>query len=84
VLPTFIQTLVYQAHLGDKTPALGGFVMRAGKGKEAKTFVLDPRRTVKLLEAARLLVPKVVAGAAEKQTRLYDEPNVDIGRFFQA
>jgi 3-hydroxyacyl-CoA dehydrogenase len=178
VLPTYMQKLIDKGHLGDKTPALGGFVMRAGKGKEAKTFVLDPRRgeyapaapaalpevaakmkrlhrvgryreafdvfataegadatllrkvilgyvsyglgrvgevveapadvdrimgygfnwappsvlvdvigarrTVQLLEAAKLPVPRVVAAAADKQTQLYNEPNVDIGRFFQA
>jgi hypothetical protein len=46
--------------------------------------VIGARRTVKLLEAAKLAVPRVVADAAERQVALYDEPNVDIGRFFQA
>jgi len=178
VLPTYMQKLVDKGHLGDKTPTLGGFVMRSGKGKDARAFVLEPRRgeyvaaakaavpdvaaqmkrlhrvgryreafdvfataegadatllrkvilgyvsyglgrvgevvekpadvdrimgfgfnwappsvlvdvigarrTVKLLEAAKLAVPRVVVAAAEQQHPLYDEPNVDIGRFFQA
>ena len=178
VMPTYMQRLVDKGHLGDKTPERGGFVMRTGKGKETKAFVLDPRRgeyaaatpvtipevaakmtrlhrvgryreafdvfaeadgadatllrkvilgyvsyglgrvgevvekpadvdrimgfgfnwappsvlvdvigakrTVKLLEAAKLPVPRVVTAAAEQNQKLYDEPNVDIGRFFQA
>lgn len=178
VLPAYMARLIDQGHLGDKTPALGGFVKRTGKGKDAQLAVLDPRRgeyapaagiavpeiaakmkrlhrvgryseafdvfaeatgpdatlmrrvilgyvsyglgrvgevverpadvdrimgfgfnwappsvlvdvigarrSVKLLEAAKLPVPRVVAAAAEKHHRLYDEPNVDIGRFFQA
>jgi 3-hydroxyacyl-CoA dehydrogenase len=177
VMPAYMNKLVAAGHLGDKTPALGGFVKRAGKGKDAQVAVLDPRRgdytgapaaipdiaarmkrlhrvgryreafdvfaeatgpdatlmrkvilgyvsyglgrvgdvveraadvdrimgfgfnwappsvlvdvigarrAVKLIEAAKLPVPKVVAEAAEKNANLFDEPHVDIGRFFQA
>jgi 3-hydroxyacyl-CoA dehydrogenase len=177
VMPAYMNKLVAAGHLGDKTPALGGFVKRTGKGKDAQIAVLDPkradysgapsaipdiaarmkrlhrvgryreafdvfaeatgpdatlmrkvilgyvsyglgrvgdvveraadvdrimgfgfnwappsvlvdvigaRRAVKLIEAAKLPVPKVVAEAAEKNANLFDEPHVDIGRFFQA
>jgi 3-hydroxyacyl-CoA dehydrogenase len=42
------------------------------------------RRSVKLLEAAKLPVPKVLAVAAERNQNLYDPAHGDIGRFFHA
>jgi 3-hydroxyacyl-CoA dehydrogenase len=45
--------------------------------------VIGAARTVKLLEAAKLAVPRVVAEVASKGGRLFDETKVDIGRFFQ-
>jgi 3-hydroxyacyl-CoA dehydrogenase len=44
--------------------------------------VIGARRTVKLLEAARLPVPRVVVDAAERNQRLFDATHVDVGRFF--
>jgi 3-hydroxyacyl-CoA dehydrogenase len=44
--------------------------------------LIGARRTVKLLEAARLPVPRVVVDAAERNQRLFDAPHVDVGRFF--
>jgi 3-hydroxyacyl-CoA dehydrogenase len=46
--------------------------------------LLGARRAVKLMEQARLPVPRVVIDAAERNQRLYDTPHVDIGRFFHA
>jgi hypothetical protein len=46
--------------------------------------LIGARRTVALLEAAKLPVPRVLVGAAEKQQKLFDAPAVDIGRFFHA
>lgn len=45
--------------------------------------VIGARRTIALLEAVHLPVPRVVADAADRGTRLFDEPGVDVGRFFQ-
>jgi 3-hydroxyacyl-CoA dehydrogenase len=45
---------------------------------------IGARRTVALLEKARLVVPRVVIEAAEKSIHLFDEPEVDRGRFFFA
>ena len=45
---------------------------------------IGARRTVQLLERAKLAVPKVVVEAAEKNLHLFDEPEVDRGRFFFA
>jgi 3-hydroxyacyl-CoA dehydrogenase len=45
---------------------------------------IGARRTVTLLEKARLPVPRVVIEAAEKSIHLFDEPEVDRGRFFFA
>jgi len=45
---------------------------------------LGARRTVALLDAAGLRIPRVVIDAAEHKTRLFNEPNVDSGRFFFA
>ena len=45
--------------------------------------VIGARRTVGLLEAQHLPVPRVVAAAADSGARLFDEPKVDVGRFFQ-
>ncbi|MGZ3442483.1 MAG: hypothetical protein ACXVDD_23340, partial [Polyangia bacterium] len=44
--------------------------------------LVGARRTVKLLEAARLPVPRPLVDAAERNQRLFDAPHVDIGRFF--
>jgi 3-hydroxyacyl-CoA dehydrogenase len=46
--------------------------------------VIGARRTVALLEAAKIPVPRVVVEAAETQSKLFTEPHVDIGRFFFA
>jgi len=46
--------------------------------------LIGARRMVGLLEAAKLRVPPVIAEAAERRLSLYQEPNVDIGRFFAA
>jgi 3-hydroxyacyl-CoA dehydrogenase len=40
-------------------------------------------RAVRLLEAAHLPVPRVVAEAAASGARLFEDPTVDVGRFFQ-
>jgi len=48
------------------------------------TDVIGARRTVALLEAAKLQVPRVLAEAAEKNQRLFDAAHVDPGRFFYA
>lgn len=45
--------------------------------------LIGARRTITLLEAARLPVPRVVAEVASSGARLFDEPTVDVGRFFQ-
>jgi 3-hydroxyacyl-CoA dehydrogenase len=45
---------------------------------------IGARRTVGLLERAKLAVPRVVIEAAEKNLNLFDEPEVDRGRFFVA
>lgn len=45
---------------------------------------IGARRTAALLEKARLPVPRVVIEAAEKSLHLFDEPEVDRGRFFFA
>ena len=44
--------------------------------------LIGARRTVALLEAARLQVPRALIGAAERNLRLYDAAHGDIGRFF--
>ena len=45
---------------------------------------IGARRTIGLLEQAKLAVPRVVVDAAEKSVHLFDEPSVDSGRFFVA
>jgi 3-hydroxyacyl-CoA dehydrogenase len=45
---------------------------------------IGARRTITLLEQAKLAVPRVVVEAAEKNTPLFNEPEVDRGRFFFA
>jgi 3-hydroxyacyl-CoA dehydrogenase len=45
---------------------------------------IGARRTVGLLERGRLPVPRVVIEAAERNLHLFDEPEVDRGRFFVA
>ena len=44
--------------------------------------LIGARRTVSLLEAARLPVPRPLVDAAERNQRLFDATHVDIGRFF--
>jgi len=44
--------------------------------------LIGPRRCVGLLDKANIAVPKVLTEAAEKGERLWDQPNVDSGRFF--
>jgi 3-hydroxyacyl-CoA dehydrogenase len=46
--------------------------------------MIGARRTIRLLEAEQLQVPRVVVDAAERGTRLYREANVDEGKFFHA
>jgi len=45
---------------------------------------IGARRTIGLLEQAKLAVPRVLVEAAEKNTNLFHEPEVDRGRFFFA
>jgi 3-hydroxyacyl-CoA dehydrogenase len=45
---------------------------------------IGARRTITLLEQAKLAVPRVLVEAAEKNTHLFNEPEVDRGRFFFA
>jgi len=45
---------------------------------------IGARRTIALLEQAKLDVPRVVVEAAEKNIHLFEEPEVDRGRFFFA
>jgi 3-hydroxyacyl-CoA dehydrogenase len=44
--------------------------------------LVGPRRTVTLLERARLPVPPALIDAIERRRPLFDEPTVDRGRFF--
>jgi 3-hydroxyacyl-CoA dehydrogenase len=44
--------------------------------------LIGARRTIKLLDEARLSVPRVVVDAAERNQRLFDTTWVDVGRFF--
>ena len=44
--------------------------------------LIGARRTVALIEAARLPLPRVLVEAAERNQRLFDATHVDIGRFF--
>jgi 3-hydroxyacyl-CoA dehydrogenase len=46
--------------------------------------VIGAREVIGLLEAARLAVPPVLVDAAEKHRPLWNEPAVDVGRFFFA
>ncbi len=45
---------------------------------------IGTKRTVSLLEQAKLQVPPVLAKAADAGTPLFSEPHVDVGRFFFA
>lgn len=45
---------------------------------------IGARRLIGLLDRQKLLVPRVVVEAAEKNLHLFDEPEVDRGRFFVA
>jgi 3-hydroxyacyl-CoA dehydrogenase len=45
---------------------------------------IGAERTIALLQAAGLAVPAVIVSAAESRTTLFDERNVDSGRFFFA
>ncbi len=44
--------------------------------------LVGARRTVALLEASKLPVPRALVAAAERNQRLFDATHVDIGRFF--
>jgi 3-hydroxyacyl-CoA dehydrogenase len=44
--------------------------------------LIGARRTVRLLDAAKLPVPRVLADAAERNRKLFDARHVDVGRFF--
>jgi 3-hydroxyacyl-CoA dehydrogenase len=44
--------------------------------------LIGARRTVRLLEAAKLPVPKPVVQAAERNQQLFTATHVDVGRFF--
>jgi len=45
---------------------------------------IGARRTVQLLQAAGIEAPRVIIEAAERNRKLFAEPNVDTGRFFFA
>jgi 3-hydroxyacyl-CoA dehydrogenase len=53
-------------------------------GPSLLTDMFGARRAVRLLEQAKLPVPRVVLEAAERNSKLFDEPHVDLGRFFHA
>jgi 3-hydroxyacyl-CoA dehydrogenase len=44
--------------------------------------LIGPRRTVTLLERARLAVPRALVVAIEERRPIFDEPAIDRGRFF--
>jgi 3-hydroxyacyl-CoA dehydrogenase len=44
--------------------------------------LIGARRTVHLLEKAKLLVPRPLVDAAERNAKLFDAAHVDVGRFF--
>jgi 3-hydroxyacyl-CoA dehydrogenase len=44
--------------------------------------LIGARRTVALIEAARLPLPRALVDAAERNQRLFDATHVDVGRFF--
>jgi 3-hydroxyacyl-CoA dehydrogenase len=43
-LPDYMDRLIASGHLGDKTPAKGGFYRRVRDGKKTETYVLDPAK----------------------------------------
>ena len=43
-LPGYMDSLMASGHLGDKTPAKGGFYRRVRDGKTTETYVLDPAK----------------------------------------
>ena len=43
-LPSYMESLMASGHLGDKTPAKGGFYRRVRDGKITEVFVLDPAK----------------------------------------
>jgi len=43
-LPSYMESLIGSGHLGDKTPAKGGFYRRVREGKTTEVFVLDPAK----------------------------------------
>src|SRR3954470_11059677 len=51
-------------------------------GPGALVDMIGARRTVKLLEAAKLPIPRVLVDAAERNQRLFDAAHGDVGRFF--
>jgi len=42
-MPSYMQKLLEKGHLGNKTPAKGGFYRRVKDGKQTTSFVLDPK-----------------------------------------
>jgi 3-hydroxyacyl-CoA dehydrogenase len=44
LLPSYMESLMASGHLGDKTPAKGGFYRRVRDGKITEVFVLDPAK----------------------------------------
>jgi len=44
--------------------------------------LIGARRAVKLIEQAKLPLPRVLVDAAERNQRLFDAAHVDVGRFF--
>lgn len=44
VLPSYMAKLMESGHLGDRTPAKGGFYRRVRDGKKTEVYVLDPAR----------------------------------------
>jgi 3-hydroxyacyl-CoA dehydrogenase len=73
-LPAYMTRLMDAGHMGDKTPDKGGFFRRSGKGKEAKTFVLEPRPSA-YVELGKPEIPEV----ARKMKQLHR-----VGRYKEA
>jgi 3-hydroxyacyl-CoA dehydrogenase len=70
-----------------ETPSDVDRIMGFGFNWAPPTLLVDllgARRTVKLLEAAHLPVPKAIINAAERNLKLYDASLGDPGRFFHA
>ncbi len=70
-----------------KTPAGVDRIMGFGFNWAPPSVLVDTigaRRTVSLLERADIVVPPAIAQAADSGAKLFDEPHVDLGRFFYA